>query len=222
MSEEVKLLGTSTSPFSFRVKLALELKGVQYEYIEENLSNKSSLLLEYNPVHKKIPVLVHNGKPIAESQVILQYIDETWKANPIQPEDAYDRAVARFWAKFVDDTLMQTGYKSMRAKGEELEEIMGQVCDQLKSLENELKGKEFFGGGSIGLVDIVAFSVTYWFQVWQEATEERFLTEDKFPVLCSWIEKLSHIEVVKGCLLPKENHVARARARIEAIKSASK
>ena len=97
------LLGTWVSMFGVRVKIALAEKGIKYEYREEDLTNKSQLLLQMNPVHKKIPVLVHNGKPICESLIIVQYIDEVWKDRaPLLPSDPYQRAQARFWADFVD------------------------------------------------------------------------------------------------------------------------
>ena len=103
MADEVVLLDFWPSPFGMRVRIALAEKGIKYENKEEDLRNKSPLLLQMNPVHKKIPVLIHNGKPICESLAALQYIDEVWHDRPpLLPSDPYQRAQARFWADYVE------------------------------------------------------------------------------------------------------------------------
>ncbi|PQM35101.1 putative glutathione S-transferase parC [Prunus yedoensis var. nudiflora] len=103
MADEVVLLDFRESMFAMRARVALAEKGVKYENREEDLRNKSSLLLQMNPVHKKIPVLIHNGKPVCESLIIVQYVDEVWRDKaPLLPSDPYQRARSRFWADFVD------------------------------------------------------------------------------------------------------------------------
>lgn len=108
MEEVVKLHGISYNLFTYRVIWGLKLKGIPFEYIEEEHSDKSPFILQHNPVFKSFPVLFHRpppAKPICDSMVILEYIDQTWPHNPLLPTHPYRRAVARFWAKFAHDRV---------------------------------------------------------------------------------------------------------------------
>ncbi|CAK7333639.1 unnamed protein product [Dovyalis caffra] len=213
---EVKLLGAWGSPFSRRVEMALKLKGIDYEYIEEDLANKSPLLLKYNPIHKKVPVLLHNGKAIVESLVILEYIDETWKTNPILPEHPYDKAMARFWAKFIDEKCMPATWQIMFRKEDEREKAIEEAIQNLKVLENELKDKKFFGGDKIGLVDIVANFIGFWLGAAQEAAGVELVNKESFPVLCKWIDEYVNCKVIKENLPPRDKLIAFLQPRFMA------
>ncbi|CAN1282539.1 Glutathione S-transferase U7 [Linum perenne] len=232
MADEIKLLGVWASPFSRRIELVLKLKGLQFEYSEEDLSNKSDLLLKSNPVHKKIPVFFHNGKPISESLLIIEYIDETWGNDySILPTDPYDRAIARFWAKFVDDKVLPTAFKAVVGKDKEREDALEEFSQQITFLEGELKekeldGKEYFGGETIGMLDVVVLMTVYWFELIQECMgvvepSLQLITEEKIPGLVKWMRKLLTVDAVKETLPPREKQIARIRALVGAENSAN-
>lgn len=103
---KVVLLGSGFGIFGMTAKIALAEKVIKYKYMEQDLTNKSTLLQEMNPIHKKIPVLIHHGRPICESLIIVEYIDMVWDNNcPLLPSDPYHKAQARFWADFVDQKV---------------------------------------------------------------------------------------------------------------------
>ncbi|KAG4999955.1 hypothetical protein AAZX31_08G116300 [Glycine max] len=203
-SEDVKLLNFWVSPFGKRVEWALKLKGVEYEYIEEDIFNKSNLLLELNPVHKKVPVLVHAQKPIAESFIILEYIDETWKKYPLLPHNPYQRALARFWATCVEQKLGKAGWVAMSTSGDEQEEAMKEAKEMMEKIEEEIKGKNFFGGDNIGYLDIAIGWIAYLVPVWEEVGSMQIIDPLKFPATFAWMTNFLSHPVIKDSLPPRD------------------
>ncbi|XP_058736978.1 probable glutathione S-transferase [Vicia villosa] len=216
-NEEVKLFGIVESPFVTRVEIALKLKGIEYKYIEEKPGNLSDTLIKYNPVYKKVPVLVHNEKPISESLVILEYIDETWNQNPILPSDPYNRAQARFWSKFIDDKAVDALRKVIHTHDEkEREKGIEEIEEAFQILENELKDK-FFGGDEIGIVDITAVIIACWLPIIQEAFGVKLFNSDKFPKLYKWSQDFNNHPIVKETLPPRETLLAFYKGVYERI-----
>ncbi|KAF3684697.1 putative glutathione S-transferase [Capsicum annuum] len=218
---ELKLLGVSLSPFSRRVEWALKIKGVEYEFVEEELQNKSPLLLESNPIHKKIPVLIHNGKPICESMIIVEYIDETFEGPFILPKDPYDRAIARFWAKFFDEKCMPVMGKALFGSGEESDKAKEELGELIKILENELKDKKFFVGDKFGFADMAGNLMAYWMAIVEEASGNVFVTSEKFPIFCAWRDEYANCSPIKEHFPPREALLAHFNARFQAAAAAS-
>ncbi|KAM7478240.1 hypothetical protein LguiA_026453 [Lonicera macranthoides] len=205
-TRDLKLLGTKESLFTHRVVWALKLKGIEYEFIEVDLLNKSPLLLELNPVHKKVPVLVHAGKTICESLVILEYIDENWKDGyyPLLPQDPLAKAYARFWAKFVDEKFYQGATAAFFSTGENRAKGIESVAEALQVLEGEIQGKKFFGGETIGFLDIAVGWIAYWFQFVEEVGDFKVMNSTKYPSFDSWTKQFLQVSIIKENLPPPE------------------
>ncbi|KAF4360178.1 hypothetical protein F8388_000047 [Cannabis sativa] len=190
-SDEVIILDCWASPFCVRVKIALNEKGIEYEAREENLfGGKSELLLNSNPIYQKVPVLLHNGKPLSESTIIVDYIDHTWNStSPLLPSSPYDVAQARFWADFIDKKVFEAGRKIWTGQTDEVVEVAKKdFIEILKQLEElALADKAFFGGESFGYVDILAVALTSWFYTFEQFGG--FKVEDHCPKLSAWINR---------------------------------
>eukprot|EP01018_Ginkgo_biloba_P030709 Gb_36787 [translate_table: standard] len=210
--DQVKVINAWFSPFGARVSIGLEENGVKYEFLEENLYNKSELLLEMNPVHKKIPVFIHNGKPVAESLIILYYIDEVWPSSDVSflPSTPYDRAITRFWADFVDKKFFKSAARMLTSKGEEQEEAKRDLIENLRILEGALKelsdGKPYFGGETFGLIDIAFIPCASWFLTYETLGNFKIPVVERFPRLGAWVKKCMERESVSK-ILPQPEKV---------------
>ncbi|KAK2408267.1 tau class glutathione S-transferase [Trifolium repens] len=217
---EVKLIGKWSSPYVARVKIALNIKSLEYENFEENetFNPKSDLLVQSNPVYGKVPVLIHQDKPICESLIIVEYIDETWSSSPsILPSDSYDSSVARFWAAYIDQKWFPPMQSIITVEGEEERkpyfEVMEEVVEKMEeAFEKCSKGKPFFGGDRIGYLDIAFGSFLGWLSVIEHDYERKVLVEEKAPNLVKWAERFVFDPAVKGIIPETERLVKLSKA----------
>ncbi|EOA34238.1 hypothetical protein CARUB_v10021750mg [Capsella rubella] len=211
-SNKVTLHGMWISTYSKRVEIALKIKGILYQYVEEDLQNKSESLIQLNPVHKKIPVLVHNGKPVAESLVILEYIDETWKNSPhFFPEDPYERGQVRFWVSYINQQVFEVMGQVVFQEGEAQAKSVEEARKRIKVLEEGLKkhfsNKIIRENDDVGLLEIIIIATFGAHKVYREAIGVEIIDPVNTPTLYNWIECLQDLPVMKEVEVPRDKLV---------------
>ncbi|MGZ3769423.1 MAG: maleylacetoacetate isomerase [Bdellovibrio sp.] len=85
------------SSTSYRVRLALHMKGLPFEYKPINLLKGEQHSPEYRKINPLggVPSLVHEGKVIPESFAIIEYLEEVFPTPALLPKDHYTRARIR-------------------------------------------------------------------------------------------------------------------------------
>ncbi len=99
----MKLYSYYRSTAAYRVRIALNLKGIQYQLVPVNLlkeEEQSSDFSALNP-QKMVPVLEHQGRRFFQSMAILEYLEEVYPQQPLLPESRVARTRVRALANIV-------------------------------------------------------------------------------------------------------------------------
>ncbi|KAJ4812784.1 Glutathione S-transferase [Rhynchospora pubera] len=201
--KEIKLFGAALSGYATMVHHALRLKGVSYDYVNVDLKNKSEEFLRMNPVHKKVPVLVVDGKPIAESLVILQYVDDTWKQPPFMPQDVYLKSKVRFWADFIYQKMAPQTYAIRLSEGEAQKKAVEEFLGYFKTLEDGINKDiyvqgPFVHGQNPGILDIIIGTLGAGLKYFEQAFPDlKLLDKELVPLSCSIIDAYAELDIVK-------------------------
>ena len=94
---EVVLYDYWRSSASYRVRIALNLLGIDYQTVSINLlegAHKTPEYLALNP-QGLVPTLVIDGKTLTQSLAIIEYLAETWPECGLLPSDIADRQKVR-------------------------------------------------------------------------------------------------------------------------------
>jgi maleylacetoacetate isomerase len=98
----MKLYTFFRSSASYRVRIALNLKGIDYEQAPIHLRRGGGEQLQpfYKAVNPQalVPALEDNGLILTQSLAIIEYLDEKYRDPPLLPKDPADKALVRSMA----------------------------------------------------------------------------------------------------------------------------
>jgi glutathione S-transferase len=95
------------SPCAQKVRLVLAEKGLVFRAHHIDLPHKQNLepwYLKLNPLGV-VPTLVDDGRPVIESSIICEYVEDRYPDPPLRPADPWQTHKLRLWLKHVDNKL---------------------------------------------------------------------------------------------------------------------
>jgi glutathione S-transferase len=165
-------------PYCARVRIVLAEKGLAYEPVEIDLSDRPAWLYEKNP-RGKVPVLEEDGGLILpESTVIMEYLEERFPEPALWPADPAERALGRLWLDRFDDRLGDDYYALRRRDG-------SQLPRRLADIDGALEAQPYLTGREFGLADI---GYVPWIL---RARSSLGVELDPYPALAGWLARLS-------------------------------
>lgn len=155
----LKLVSFELCPYVERSRIALLEKEVPHQVEFIDLAHKPDWFLRISPMGR-VPVLLVGERPVFESMVINELIDELYPEPPLMPANPVARAEARGWIVFANDVIMPVGHVAMMALAEPqdgagLEARLAPLREAFAKLDAQVArgGGPFFLGERFSLAD---------------------------------------------------------------------
>jgi len=157
----MKLIGTATSPYTRKVRVALAEKRMECEFIIDSPHAENSTVSRFNPLGK-IPVLVLDDEnTIFDSRVIVEYLDNASPGNRLIPGEKRPRIQVRRWEALADgctDAAVNIVMEKRRAAAQQspywIARQQGKIDRVLQMLADDLAAKPWCTGDFFNLADI--------------------------------------------------------------------
>ncbi len=177
-----------------KVRITLAEKGLEWKshVLNTTVARREHLDADYLRLNPRgvVPTLIHNGKAVRESQVILEYLEDVFPEPALRPADPYQRAQMRLWTKLTDEgmhlqsrTLAVCIY--MRhlhaAAGAEAVDAYYQAMPEAARRQNDLTNIEH-GLDSPLLGEAVAYFKTVFHAIDSALADNRWLAGESFSL----------------------------------------
>jgi glutathione S-transferase len=199
---KLTLISHALCPYVQRAAIALIEKGLPFERINIDLSNKPEWFLKISPLGKT-PVLLVDRQPIFESAVICEYLEDVYSP-ALHPSDALQRAQHRAWMEFGSSILNNIAGFYSSTDDATLYARRDELCAKFALLEVELSQRSltppYFDGAQFSLVDAVFSPVFRYFDVFEKIEAFEFFS--KTPLVSAWRKRLSSHTTVISAVSP--------------------
>jgi glutathione S-transferase len=183
----LKLISHYLCPYVQRARIVLAEKHIPHALEFIDLAAKPAWFNRISPLGK-VPVLLTDERPLFESAVITEYLDEITPGS-LLPSDPYDRARNRAWIEYASSTLnVIAGFYNARDEATFREKTEA-LRERFRILEGELNQGPYFNGASFSLVDAAFGPVFRYFDVIETFTDIEFF--DNLPKVTRWRHALA-------------------------------
>ncbi|XP_055356475.1 pyrimidodiazepine synthase-like [Paramacrobiotus metropolitanus] len=177
---QLRLFSMRFCPYAERARLTLNIKKIPYEIVNINLTEKPEwYMAHHNPLGKVPTHEPGKPKPVFESLIVAEYVDEHFPNEPkLLPKDEYEKARQ----KVAIEVITQKG---------------------LKEVEESLTG-QYFAGDKMGFVDVMIWP---WFERIAPVCEVRSVDlkmERDYPKLHAWMQKMLKEPAIADIVFPSE------------------
>jgi RNA polymerase-associated protein len=163
-------------PYCARVRIALAEKAVEFETVEVDLKDRPAWIYKKNPTGR-VPVIEEDDRPLPESAVIMEFLDERYPEPPLLPADPADRAQIRCLI-FRDDEFTDPYYAFRRGEGFE------DFDKALRRFDAMLAEQPYLGGAEYSQADIA-------FVPWVLRARDMLGVDfEPYPALAAWLVRL--------------------------------
>jgi glutathione S-transferase len=201
-------------PYVQRAAIVLAEKGVPFERLDIDLSDKPAWFLKVSPLGKT-PVLLVGDEAIFESAVICEYLEDTTLPR-LHPANALQRAQHRSWMEFGSALLNLIGAFYNAPDDASLFARAADLRARFQQVEAALGDGPYFHGENFCLVDAVFGPVFRYFDVFDAIGD--FGVWNDLPRVTAWRAALARRPSVRAAVRP--DYPARLRAFLAARRGA--
>ena len=149
----LKLISFTLCPYVQRAMIVLNEKNIPFDIEYIDLSAPPPEFYDISPL-EKVPVLLVDEKPLFESLVICDYIDEITE-NSLYPNDAFTKAQNRSWIEFGNEILNTTYSFLNEDDPKKFNHLKETLIDRFEILEEEMIEGEYYNGEDFSMIDAV-------------------------------------------------------------------